>query len=206
MLFKNSNATCTHVPHFTYMQCYHMLQLNFTPFPTLQTSRLTLRKISNQDTAAVFELRSNRDVMQYIDRPLAASVDDAFRVIQSIDLALRDNTGITWAITYTGQSELIGTIGFWNVTCAHYRAEFGYMLQSEHHGIMHEALSKVIEYGFTAMQLHSIEATVNPANKASIRLLERNNFMLEGQFRENYYYDGKFLDTYVFSLLTNVRT
>ncbi len=51
------------------------------------------------------------------------------------------------------------------------------------------------------MNLHSIEANVNPGNTASIKLLEKNNFTREAYFKENYFYDGKFLDTAIYSLL-----
>jgi RimJ/RimL family protein N-acetyltransferase len=32
--------------------------------------------------------------------------------------------------------------------------------------------------------------------------LERNNFIREGFFKEDYFYDGNFLDTAVYSLIT----
>jgi len=97
---------------------------------------------------------------------------------------------------------LIGTIGFWNILTEHFRAEIGYLLDVDFQGkgIMQEALSKVVEYGFNIMKLHSIEANVNPGNISSTRLLERNNFIKEGYFKENYYYNGRFTDTAVFSL------
>jgi len=67
---------------------------------------------------------------------------------------------------------------------------------------MQEAFSEVVNYGFKVMKLHSIEANVNPANEASIKLLEKNNFIREAYYEENYYYNGKFLDTAIYSLLT----
>jgi [ribosomal protein S5]-alanine N-acetyltransferase len=89
----------------------------------------------------------------------------------------------------------------------HYRAEIGYALHPEHQGIglMQEALNAVLDYGFTVMNLHSVEANVNPNNAASINLLQRNGFMREGMFRENYFYNGKFLDSAIYSLLTPVK-
>jgi ribosomal-protein-alanine N-acetyltransferase len=59
----------------------------------------------------------------------------------------------------------------------------------------------VLYYGFEFMKLHSVEANVNPDNTPSIKLLERNNFSREAYFKENYFYDGKFLDTVIYSLL-----
>jgi ribosomal-protein-alanine N-acetyltransferase len=58
-------------------------------------------------------------------------------------------------------------------------------------GLMQEAMIIVIDYGFRAMHLHSIEANVNPDNAASIKLLERNNFVREAYHKENSYFNGK---------------
>lgn len=77
---------------------------------------------------------------------------------------------------------------------AHYRAEIGYALQPAHHGkgLMQEALTAVLDYGFHTLQLHSVEANVNPANAASIKILERNGFVQEGYFREAYFMPAGF--------------
>jgi ribosomal-protein-alanine N-acetyltransferase len=66
---------------------------------------------------------------------------------------------------------------------------------------MSEAVNAAIDYGFNTMKLHSIEAQTNPHNEASIGLLKKVGFVQEALFRENYYFDGKFLDTPVFSLI-----
>lgn len=119
---------------------------------------------------------------------------------------MKNNESIIWAITQKGDTKLIGTICFWNIIKEHYRAEIGYSLLYDFQGkgIMQEAMSAIIKYGFEKMNLHSIEANVNPANESSIKLLERNDFIKEAYFKENYFYDGKFLDTAIYSLLTTV--
>ena len=45
---------------------------------------------------------------------------------------------------------------------------------------MNEVIKEVINYGFNEMKLHSIEANINPENKSSAKLLEKNNFVLLG--------------------------
>ena len=180
-----------------------MLQLNFESFPELTTKRLLLRKISTNDVNEIFSMRSNKNIMRFIARPLAKTKDDAFTFIQTIDDALKNNDGVTWGITFKTDSTLVGTIGFWRIQKEHHRAEIGYMLNDLFHrqGIMLEAIKTVLDFGFRVMRLHSAEANVDPKNVASIRLLEKNNFVLEGHFKENYYYKGKFLDSYTYSLL-----
>jgi len=184
-----------------------MLTTNFTPFPILSTERLVLRQINKSDANEVFSLRSDKEVMRYIDRPLAASIDDAFELIQKINDLLGAGDGITWAITLKESPALTGTIGFWRMEKEHYRAEIGYLLHPalQGKGIMQEALTAVLSYGFQIMKLHSVIANVNPDNSASIKLLERNNFIREGYFKESYFYDGNFLDSAIYSLLTTEK-
>jgi len=181
-----------------------MLQVKFQPFPQIATERLLLREITKADAADLFALRSNNDLMRYIDRPLAQTMQDALNLIEIIITALKNNDGITWAITLKNDPQLIGTIGLWRIIKEHYRAEIGYLLSDafQRQGIMQEAITAVINYGFNIMQLHSIEANVNPNNTASIMLLEKNKFIREAYFRENYYYNGKFIDSLVYSLIT----
>lgn len=181
------------------------MNLNFNDFPVLHTERLVLRKISSDDVENLFLLRSNQDVMHYLDRPLAASKDDAASLINKITDSLNANEGITWGMAIRSQPALIGTIGYWRILKEHYRAEIGYMLHPDHQGkgLMQEAFDAVIHYGFKNMSLHSIEANVNPGNAASIKILEKNKFTREAWFRENYYYNGKFLDSFIYSRLAD---
>jgi ribosomal-protein-alanine N-acetyltransferase len=180
-----------------------MPELLFDPFPVLTTGRLVLRQPCLEDADAVFSLRSDEKVMQFIGRPPAKSREDAEQLIGKIMNSLRDREGITWAITVKDEPVLQGTIGFWRIIKEHHRAEIGYLLNPlyQGRGLMQEALETVIAYGFETMKLHSIEAHVNPANEASVRLLLRNGFVREAYFKENFFFDGKFHDTAVYSLI-----
>lgn len=181
------------------------LELNFTPFPELKTERLLLRRILMEDAQALFEMRSDERVMQFLDRPRAKTIADAENLIRLIDHDIDSNIGITWGVSLHGNSRLIGTMGFWNITKAHFRAEIGYLLHPDFQGkgLMMEAAKKTIDFGFREMRLHSIEANINPNNLRSAKMLEKCGFVKEAHFRENYYYDGKFLDSVIYSLLNN---
>ena len=182
-----------------------MLTINLHPFPVISTERLLLRKIKQSDKNEIFSLRSNETLMKFIDRPIARSVADAIALIKKINESLKNNDGITWGISRKSNPALIGTIGFWRIDKAHHRAEIGYLLQEEYQGkgIMYEAISAALEYAFTVLHLHSVEANVNPANTASIKLLEKLKFLREAYFKENYFYNGIFLDSMIFSILNS---
>jgi len=181
-----------------------MLEPIFSPFPEIRTNRLLLRRITATDAPEILSMRSDDAVMQFIDREKTKTLEDAEAFIHIINESLDTNNGITWAMALSDQPQtLIGTIGFWRIIKQHYRAEVGYMLDPAHwnKGIMKEALQAVIAFGFGSMQLHSIEAHINPGNTASAALLEKTGFTREAYFKEDYYFRGNFIDTAIYSQL-----
>lgn len=182
-----------------------MLSLVFTPFPEIKTQRLLLRSMTEADAPELLFLRSDETVMQYIGREKTKSLEEAKEFILKINTSVAANESIFWAIALQNNpGTLIGTICFWNISKEHYRAEVGYMLHPAHwnKGIMKEAILAAIDYGFGEIRLHSIEARINPDNKASGVVLEKTGFIREAYFKEDFYFRGKFGDTAVYSLLT----
>ena len=185
-----------------------MLSPNFTPFPELKTDRLLLRQLTLADAPGVQQLRSQEEVMKYINRPLTRTLEEAECWIRVILEALGRNDGISWCICLKeAPSEHVGSIGLWRIDKENYRAEIGYMLEPalQGKGLMYEALQKVLYYGFRELMLHSVEAQLDPRNAASAALLKKGGFVQEGYFTENYYLRGQFADTAVYSLLTPCR-
>ena len=181
-----------------------MLEVNFLPFPILKTERLLLRRVNVDDAETILDLRSNDEVMKYIPRPYLKNREEALDLIAMFDDKIENGIGINWGITFLDKPEkIIGIIGHYRMKPEHYRAEVGYMLFPEFNGqgIVSEALQKVVEYGFSDMKLHSIEAILDPANVASEKVLLKNGFIKEAHLFENEYYDGRFLDSMIYSKL-----
>lgn len=181
------------------------LNTRFDPFPVLHAPHVSLRRIVAADAPSLLKWRSDPLAMRYIDRPLARDISEIESLIQQMDTGLAAGDSIMWGISLPDR--LIGNIGFWQMKKAHFRAEIGYLLDPDHwgKGIMNEAMDAVLRYGFEVMGLHSIEAVTNPENTASRRLLEKNGFRQEAYFREDYYFDGAFLDSVVYGLLAADR-
>ena len=180
-----------------------MLTINFSPFPNLETERLLLRRVDSNDLKEIFALRSNADTMKYIPRPLVKTDEDALEHIAMIDTKIEANEGINWAITFKDDPKLIGIIGHYRIKPEHYRAELGYMLLPEYQGkgIISEAVKEAINYGFNVMKLHSLEAVIAPDNYASAKVLEKNGFVKEAHFKEYEFFEGRFLDSIIYSLI-----
>lgn len=175
----------------------------FKAFPEFESERLHFRKILLSDAKNLFHIRSNDDVMRFMDVIRFESISDAEKLINSVEEAYRKQEGITWAIIERHSNSFIGYFGFWRMIPEHCRAEIGYALKREYwgKGYMHETIDKIVRFGFNEMKLHSIEANVNPANERSKKVLVKIGFKKEAYFRENYLFNNKFLDSIIYSLL-----
>ena len=157
------------------------VKFNFTPFPRLETEHFILRPLTLSDENAVFALRSDEAVNQYLGRKKAKSLKDAQNFIRKIDKLIAQNKSILWVISEKNERIFLGTICLWNIDKKQAQAEIGYELLTEFHGkgILQEVIPKIVQYGFTIMKLKAIVALLDKNNVKSIKLLEKNNFKQE---------------------------
>ncbi|MBP8822350.1 MAG: GNAT family N-acetyltransferase [Flavobacteriales bacterium] len=178
-----------------------MLNLDFRNIPTLRTERLVLRPITEADAPAVFTLRSDRQTMAHIPRPVASTMADAVAHIAQILADQHAEKMLAWAITKAPSPELIGIVCLLRMRKEDLRTELGYAMIRAHwgRGLMSEAVHCVVRHAFETLRFHSVEAGVDPENTGSIRVLERTGFSQEAHFREDTFHQGRFKDTLVYA-------
>jgi RimJ/RimL family protein N-acetyltransferase len=175
----------------------------FTPFPVLQTRRLTLRQLRLEDSGDLFGIFSDPETMQWWSGPPHASVDETGLMIErSLELLARGD-GIEWAVTRTGDDRLIGKVCHHRWLRTHRRSEIGYVIDRREwrQGIATEAVRAILGFGFEHMSLHSVEAQLDPGNVGSAGLLEQLEFVREGLLRDSFFNGSRFCDTSIYSLL-----
>ena len=172
-------------------------------FPILETDRLILRQVTQDDANSLLKYLSDEDVMKYVGLEPFESISDALNEISWYKSIFEKGTGIRWGISLKNQGEVIGSCGFLNLVKAHYRSEIGVELSAEHwgKGIASEAFEAIIRYGFQQMNLQRIEALIEPPNNPSQKLVEKQGFIREGLLRNYEYNNGKFDNLYMYSLL-----
>ncbi len=72
-----------------------MLEVNFNPFPILETENLLLRQFSLNDVPAFFEMRSNEKLMHFIPRPLATQHKDVEDLINLMNNEIANKNSYT---------------------------------------------------------------------------------------------------------------
>ncbi len=176
-------------------------------FGALETARLLLRPLAAGDLEFIFQHFSDPEVGRYLldEDPLTTRKEA--QAIVDFYVSPGPKTYNRWVIVRKLDLQAVGTCGFHRWNKAHCRAEIGYDLARPawRQGFMTEALTAVLEYGFTQMQLHRIEALVHPENAASIRLLERLEFQKEGLLRHYFRQGDTYYDHWLLALLRTER-
>ena len=175
----------------------------FKEFPTITTDSLILRQLVLADTVAVFAIRSDYEVTKYNIGKAYAEKTQAEDLITGIQEEYDDHKALRWGITLKPSDTVIGMIGFNYWHQIDNRGSIGFDLSQAHwrKGIMREAVTAIMNFGFTEMKLHRIEADASIYNTASIGLLKSLGFQQEGIQREQYYEDGEYHDLLMFALL-----
>lgn len=152
--------------------------VNFCPFPVIETESLLLRRMGQQDVADLFAMRSDPRMHEDTDTMPDLSMDETKVYIDRMNKGIDANAWIIWAIEHRQTGKVIGTVSIWNFNAEQVSGELGYGIMPAYQGrgLMREALSAIIEYGFFVLQLQVLEAYTEEKNARSRGLLQRCGF------------------------------
>ena len=176
----------------------------FGNLPELETLRLVIRQFKVTDAKDLYEYCSDDDVTKYLPFDTYKSIDDAYKRIDFVTKNYTElNNPINWAIEYKKEGKVIGSIDYvsWDIT--NKSGRIGYLLNQKYwnKGIMTEALSEVIKFGFEKMNLNRIEIRCDERNVGSYKVMEKNNLKYEGTLRQKLYTKGEFVNIKYYSIL-----
>lgn len=159
-------------------------------------------KITPEVHKQVFETLPDKKIIELFGFDEKALEKERFRHQNGV--ATYNRKFLYFIIKETASQKSIGMCGFHTWYTDHDRAEIFYMLYDDSYkkqGIMTEAATAVLDYAFTEMNLHRVEALTATYNIASQKVMEKFGFVFEGTLREHYLVDGKYEDSIAFSLL-----
>jgi [ribosomal protein S5]-alanine N-acetyltransferase len=175
---------------------------NTPVFPVLHTERLSLVEIQQEHRAALYEMFTDKGVVEHYPVIPLNEEADAQKIIDMFGRVFKEGTGLRWVITEKGEDELIGIIGYNSYTKGH-RSTIVYALKQGYwgKGLITEALQAIIKYGFEELGVNRIEAEVLPGNIGSEKALEKLGFTHEGLLRQWMLWGGKHYDVNMYALV-----
>jgi len=176
---------------------------DYSKFPNISTGRLNLRCLAKKDTDDIFAIRSDYEVTKYNSGAAYTESKQALNLIERSISGFQNKSSVYWAITVHGSDTVVGQAGFNCWDQDNHSAEVGFDLRRDHwrQGIMTEALTAILSFGYVEMGLNRIGAQVSAYNDSSKALLSKLNFQHEGTQRDQYFEDNKYHDLDLFAVL-----
>jgi [ribosomal protein S5]-alanine N-acetyltransferase len=171
--------------------------------PTIKALRVNLRHLEESDTDSLFEIFSDTEALRYWNTPPFRERAEAAQLLAEINDNFRQKALFQWGVARAGDNKIIGTSTLFRLDDQSRRAEIGYILNRRFwgNGFITEALTALVGFAFEKMNLHRIEADIDPRNAASRRVVERLGFQKEGHLRERWIVGDEIQDTLFYGLL-----
>lgn len=151
----------------------------------LETPRLLLRDWSLDDFSGFRAIATDPRVMRYIGNGQPWPDDRILRFIQSGIEKAKARGWILWPVVLKETARLIGFCGFGDGFPPD--VEIGWWLSPPYwsRGLATEAARAVLAYGFDKFQFPRVISVAQPANRASIRVMEKLGMQYERSFCHN---------------------
>ena len=156
--------------------------------PTLQTPRLTLRRLELADAEQVQTLFPKWEIVRYLTAqvPWPYPKDGAFQFYRDIALpAMERGDAWHWMLTFkNAPGQVIGSIGLMKNQDANRGFWLG--LPWQRRGLMTEACKAVTDYWFNTLKFPVLRVPKAIANTASRRISEREGMRVVAVEERNY--------------------
>jgi RimJ/RimL family protein N-acetyltransferase len=170
----------------------------------LKSRRIILRPLRKNDAQDVFSYRSQPDIFKYQSwQPNKIVEVEQFIDSQIVGEPNIPNTWFQLAICKSDSDGLIGDCGLHFLAKDSNHVEIGITLKREEQGLGYatEALELAFNFVFGKLKKHRISGSVDPNNRASIRLMERMRMRKEAHFIESIWLNNRWSDDIVYAIL-----
>ena len=166
----------------------------------LESKRLLLKPVTEEDLSFLLDLRWNAGVMKYLVHDPIGMKEQAewFRTLNT-----KKNLALSVFLKEGKETKICGTVGLYDIDTRHMRATWRIRLSPEVQGkgIGFEATAMTMKYGFDTLNLNRIVSNSMADNAAIIKMTQKLGFTDEGVLRKHYFFNGKYNDAIQFGIL-----
>jgi RimJ/RimL family protein N-acetyltransferase len=169
----------------------------------LFTERLLLRDLHDNDKQAIFDYRSDAEANKFQSWVPESPEEVEQFISRNTSTFNQPESWYQVLITDRETAAVIGDMGIHFFGRENQQVELGITLNKNHQGKGYaaEALEGLIRYLFNDLQKHRIMASVDPDNRASVRLMERVGLRKEGHFIKSLFWKNKWVDDLIYAIL-----
>jgi [ribosomal protein S5]-alanine N-acetyltransferase len=176
-----------------------------TGIAAVETERLVLRELSEDDFEDIHEFKSDLQVVKYLTWGPNSREQTLHSLRKQIAFQNEENRQIyVLAVELKCSKKVIGNALFMVRDPDFKTAEIGYFINSNYwkkgYGI--EIVNGLLYLGFNIFDVHRIYAICDVENAGSVKLLNKIGFRQEGHFIKNLKVKGQWRNNYLFAMLS----
>lgn len=166
--------------------------------------KVYLKAIEEEDLGKLKEWRNLPNYRKYFRE--YREINTAMQNKWFQNTVLNDKNTIMFSVFNASTDEIIGCCGLCYINWVHRHADLslyiGYKGEYiDDFGFAEDACSVLFDYAFKELNLHKIWTEIYEFDNKKKNLYDKFSFKEDGRLRENYFYDGKWWDSRILSLL-----
>ena len=145
----------------------------------IETERLLLRDLCNEDAEGIYKLDSDPEVHKYLGKKPIETLDESYKIIEYINIQYQENGIGRWAVIEKETGNFIGWSGFKFITSPingrknYFDLGYRFIRKFWGKGFASESAKACLNYGFTKMNQKEIFAMADKNNSASNKILQK---------------------------------
>lgn len=170
---------------------------------TLKGKKNNLRALEPEDLEFLYQIENDESFWEisHTQKPFSRYMLKQY--LESAHLDIYETKQLRFIIEETATKKQVGMIDLFDYNPQHKRAGVGILIHPDFQkkGFASEALSLLINYSFSQLQLHQLYANITSDNRQSISLFKKHNFFQVGIKKDWILSKGKFKDEVLFQLI-----
>ena len=165
--------------------------------------KLNLRALEPEDLEFLFEIENNEAFWEVSHTQTPFSKYILKQYLENAHLDIFEAKQLRLLIEEKSTKKQVGMIDLFDFNPAHKRAGIGILIHPEfqQNGFASEALSLLINYAFSILDVHQLFANITLDNTNSLSLFAKHNFQKVGIKKDWILSEGKFKDEVLFQLI-----
>ena len=177
--------------------------MNFNKF--IEGEKIYLREVKSEDAnEEYYNWMNDPEIVQFLEtRFIPQSISNIKKFIENKDGNLNE---ILFAICIKENNKHIGNIKLGPINWIHRKGDISLVIGDKNYwgkGIATEAIGLVVEFAFYNINLNKVNAGYYFSNIGSGKAFEKCGFRIEGNFEQEVFYKGKYINTIRVGLTKN---
>ncbi|MFK8059689.1 MAG: GNAT family N-acetyltransferase [Polaribacter sp.] len=166
-------------------------------------SKINLRALEPEDLDFLYQVENNDSFWEVSHTQAPFSKFILKQYLENAHLDIFEAKQLRLLVEEKSTKKQVGMIDLFDFNPQHKRAGIGILIHPDYQqkGFASEALSLLINYCFTALNLHQLYANITSDNEKSISLFTKQNFKKIGIKKDWILSSGNFKDEVLFQLI-----